>query len=845
MQTKTLVFLLAIFTLAGSASALYYSTWVDSFTTTDYIGSSNNLNISTTGGNVSLNGGQSRGNLTSVAINGYALHSWDLFYANNNRAGDANISFWIYNSTGISGCYGSNILQLNETPDTYLCVNVSGTGLINCSLAFDKNVSTYLTSCGEVDGYIYTNFTIPLHNKISILTAKLNYTTYLEDEETGNIESYCYNGATWILVGIPLLSGLQNNIFDIPNNCLTSTILQIRLNYNDHVGESDCSIPYVTEQTELRETQIYWNITSPINSSQASSGFNLSSCLGSTTPIYLFADFQGNNTNPALLDWNVTYYQSESSCFDYDGGINPNIGSNVTKVGFTYKDSCSGSTLTEYYCDSGIIKTSTYTCPQVCQDTTRCRGDCIGNVSAWSYYIATNSSTTQYILFNLTLVDNIKLNASNVISLKQSWQRSGREFIVNATGNANTVIYLSDDVTNLAYPLSSPTPNLTLQLTLSNFTRINPYYNISFGIEENWSQMFSNDLVFGHKLYVYCGSSGTFYKDIKLANITSLIIAPSETPQNFLSSIDWDGVNKYTRSYVPYADTENITMYLIDLRNNTVVAVTFNLIDLSYSFDNAIIRLQKYVDGTLKDMHSDYFDATDTALAYLLDNGKYIITISSGTTTNSFGWVTVTQADTTKTVVVSAVFQSGKMISPYDFIGLKVDANYSTGQICLHYNDSTAKTTYVTFFISNASNTQLYNVTTTASVATLCYTVPVLNATYLWRVQISHPDGSVWEVGEWIDMLTGIIRKLAPLESHGVTEVMGFSVSDVYKYAALIGVIGMSCLAGALDFSIGAWLCALSVTFFSFIGWISLSPITGIFIIVLAVAGSLHKGQNA
>jgi hypothetical protein len=196
-------------------------------------------------------------------------------------------------------------------------------------------------------------------------------------------------------------------------------------------------------------------------------------------------------------------------------------------------------------------------------------------------------------------------------------------------------------------------------------------------------------------------------------------------------------------------------------------------------------------------------------------------------------------------VVVSAVFDSGKMYSPNDVIKLNVDGNYTTGQICVHYNDSSGRTSYFTFYVSNASNTQIYNITSTSSVATLCYTVPVKNASYIWRVHISHPDGSEWDVGNVIDMLTGIIRKLAPLENNGITSIIGFSVSDVYKYIALIGVIGIGALFGAADAFTGGIVVFCGVLFFTFVGWLDLSAVTVAVLGILSILGVLHKGQNS
>ncbi len=765
-------------------------------------------------------------------------------------SGTSKANFTYYGNSGSIYCYNSSnewtaIIPSKSAVGTYTG-DIPSSCLLTTTLQIETSVSNGVIYRVYYEGKVTFSGENYLHG---ILTKDTKYVNpywvlkYKSDTAVWNISCWNNNSNSWY----PLIydnshDGETTTSFKIPYSCIYRNSILYLYENMDNVGSG--AIYY--------EDKVSWNVTlyKAINISTASSGFNASTCLGTQTPIYLFAGWEGNSSSPLLLDWNITYLQSESGCYDYDGGLNYDVGSNVTKQTSVYKDSCTGSTLIEYYCDAGLVKSASYTCPQVCQDSTRCRQNCVGNVSAWSYYIATNSSQVQYILFNLTPVDNVKLNATNVISLKQSWQRSGREFIVNVTGNANSVIYLSDDITNISYSQPAITPNLTLQLTFANFTRIGNYYNISWFVEENWSQKFDNDLVLEHKLYVYCDSSGTFYKDIKTANITSLVIASSERPQNFQSFVKWDSVNTYTRSVIPFSDTSNTTIYLIDLRNYTAVAMIFSLTDLTNGYNNAYLRLQKYVDGVLTDMNSDWFGADAQVLAYLIDNYKYTLVVGNQGTLNDTkqaGWITASAADTSKTITVTAPFDSSHLITPFDFIHINYTKDYNSSQICGIYLDDRGRTVWAYFQIYNASKSLLWNYSApTPSSWTSCYNVPNNNASYILRVYFSHPDCSTPDIQWVVSLFEGITKLITPhIPESGF---LGMTMEQIYTGTSVFIITSVALIFGALHSGLAGLIVSGTTTLLVFVGWITFGASTVLILFTmwtLSIAGKLAQRRGA
>ena len=413
------------------------------------------------------------------------------------------------------------------------------------------------------------------------------------------------------------------------------------------------------------------------------------------------------------------------------------------------------------------------------------------------------------------------------------------------SGSANAAIYIGDDITNISYPASQPafiTPNLTLQLTFANFTRIAPYYNISFSTEDTW-KTFNVSKALGSELYVFCPTAGTGYVNIRNRNVSSIILAPSEQPDNFQSRITWDSENTYTRSLIPFEETDNLTMYLLDIGNYSTYVATFTLSDMTGDFTSGYIRFMRYVEGNLVDMDSDWFGADDNVVVYLIDGMRYIIEIGTEdqSETRRLGWLTATSAETSKIITITPIFESGKMITPYDFIDLQFLTNYSGSSVCLEYNDTRERTTWVNFLVYNQSGTLLYNTTSTAQQSRTCYVVPNNNASYVLIARVNHPDGSIIDIRKGIDLLMGI-KRMIDME-YNVTKNMtlGFSNTGLYNYAAVGIIASIAVIGGAFYAGTMAVVAALFATFFKFIGWLAVPWEVIALIVIVSMIAKLNE----
>lgn len=98
-------------------------------------------------------------------------------------------------------------------------------------------------------------------------------------------------------------------------------------------------------------------------------------------PLELDVFLMGYQDSPGLLSENLGLFSGQP-CVDSDGGLNYYVGGTlqynpVPGVGYEYslRDSCSGDTLNEYYCDGDIARTEYYLCENGCSES-RCLYSC-------------------------------------------------------------------------------------------------------------------------------------------------------------------------------------------------------------------------------------------------------------------------------------------------------------------------------------------------------------------------------------------------------------------------------------------------------------------------------------
>jgi len=266
-------------------------------------------------------------------------------------------------------------------------------------------------------------------------------------------------------------------------------------------------------------------------------------------------------------------------------------------------------------------------------------------------------------------------------------------------------------------------------------------------------------------------------------------------------------------------------MYLLDFDNYTIVAMTYELNDLTQRLDDPFIRLQRWVDGLNVDMHSEDFGADDKILAYLLDNGKYVLTVGDDSESKEIGWITVNSAELSRLIAYSEGFDLDKYTTVLEFVSVGFTINYTSSIVCGVYSDARGNTTWVNFVVYNATDATfdvLYNSTNTncESACTICYTVPDANGTYTLQVRFEHPDASIGDIKQTFNMLFGILERI--IDFGMPTEMLGVSDTILYNVFAVLIITAIALMFGAAHTGIGAIATTGVTTFTVYVGWLGL-----------------------
>jgi len=186
--------------------------------------------------------------------------------------------------------------------------------------------------------------------------------------------------------------------------------------------------------------------------------------------------------------------------------------------------------------------------------------------------------------------------------------------------------------------------------------------NITFYDEDTLEQFDFNNTV-ESKLLIQCDNYTKTY-DLNNSNIEIPITCNYDKFKVETDFSTGSGIQSiYRNLLVPYNESFNIEMYLIDVTNPTLfVYSTFIADDLMSKYDDINVWVKKSTDEGIITISSDYVDMTDSFGAYFIENDQYVIEIrSSNRPTEILGTYT-------------ADFGEDKVLSLYD-ISLAEDAS--------------------------------------------------------------------------------------------------------------------------------------------------------------------------
>lgn len=199
--------------------------------------------------------------------------------------------------------------------------------------------------------------------------------------------------------------------------------------------------------------------------------------------------------------------------------------------------------------------------------------------------------------------------------------------------------------------------------------------------------------------------------DYRNVTVNEFQLITEEAPRYFRIDVNHTNTGEnYYRKQVPtctWPCTETITQFLVDLDDWTLVELTLLLKDYIGGYSGALLRFTRPIEGTVEIITSDYFDAESKSILYLIQNAEYQLYIrrSDGTDERGIGYLWI-DSDTSKTVSIGEAEYSPDGTRLHEDVLWDLNytwSNASAGYIYFSYNDTLNETSWVRFYLCNAS----------------------------------------------------------------------------------------------------------------------------------------------
>ena len=451
-------------------------------------------------------------------------------------------------------------------------------------------------------------------------------------------------------------------------------------------------------------------------------------------------------------------------------------------------------------------------------DNQACAGSCpacwnlsiCSNVEGEYYAAQTNKSTIYLTVHNLDTSDwAVRLNTSSTEF------DSERIFVTcSDCGGGYLEICLNGSSTGHAYTYASLDAGSTLDVVASDFTQ---YYrrNWTFKDEETNSAYPFTGLT--ANLTVSCGN----YAGFTLPLSACMTVQTREQAKYTVAAY-----NATTPVQIRVREDDDHFLrddfYLIKTAGSGV-RNTLQLVDYTPGqFYQSIIKIQRPVSGSMKNVHVEQFDQSNLIYPYLINNTDYRVVVV-GSSTRDLGIMSITHLDTDRDVMVTTP-DLGRYPYVWDNILLSFTSDYDTSTVGATYNfTGGVGCSRVEFYVYNTTTTPYpldYNANSTANDTTFSKTVGNNAGTYLLRVKITDTNGKVMEQS-MILTLRNSSAYYKGFDLNLPATFIGLSRTWAYNLAALFIVTIVFALFSAITHGTGAIVGAGAFAFMVFVGWLT------------------------
>lgn len=346
---------------------------------------------------------------------------------------------------------------------------------------------------------------------------------------------------------------------------------------------------------------------------------------------------------------------------------------------------------------------------------------------------ATIPAGYNYTGFNLSATKIIHANTTNVYTNNTAYLFGSDGLIVNVSVNKDVWLWIGSSTYTYTYPLVALSTNPNYTLTLSNFTRLTNFYNVSLKWDVNgslWAPATSSK----HVLSILCDSYTPYNINVTSSGKNVFYLATHEHPM-LVSNI-----KDYLLSvYECYADAESVDLYLLN-ETSEVAVVDYGLKDYVNQFTDSYLQVYQNVNYNLSKVWQQKFINLEVRNVMLQNNTYYQYVLYTPSQSKLITWDYIDSNVGTRYITVTKPILD-ETYDFYDKLSIAFSGDYNSNSLALTYNltEGSCSQAVLTVYLYNSSGTTLISSSEllNTNAGTITKIIDTVNKTYILEASVT------------------------------------------------------------------------------------------------------------
>jgi len=279
---------------------------------------------------------------------------------------------------------------------------------------------------------------------------------------------------------------------------------------------------------------------------------------------------------------------------------------------------------------------------------------CTDNTTfAFRTSISPNSNPVQLDFSQFEESDAVRSNLGDVYVPADniSVQRDGKRLVIDTSNYDPSSFNVSwgNYYANQTYTTTSSSAPVRWMHNRS-YQEANPYYSFTYNLEKSGQVALPPG---GNTTSsMLCAGGATTFR----VHDPTILVASQDQLDEYLTTVRYSSTDIYQRNLLISSDVEYRTVWLVDANNHQIVETLLELRDNTGQFTDSYVKVQKQIDGGLRPITEQYFDAEDKTVAYLINGEKYSLYVyNEQGEVRSIGNLYVDTVDLTKTIRINSL----------------------------------------------------------------------------------------------------------------------------------------------------------------------------------------------